>query len=268
MNGAPRQLAAPRRVCACALALLAPQAASAQAEPGLLGGSLAATSDYIYRGASQSDGHGAVQADLHASSPAGTFAGIWASTRDKSLQPGTDAQLQVYLGQHFNLSGDWSATVSGRADYFVGGPAHHSDDYEEISAALSWLDRYTVSFTAIPNAVRYSTVVYQYQGYPLEYYEVYRSRALVADASGQWLLLDRLLGGGLYLTAAVGYYYASRPDHRPAPAVDYLYGNAGLALEWRRWRVDLGYFAAQRQANELFPYPVAKRLAGTVSWQF
>lgn len=268
MNGVPRQLAAAACVWACALALLAPQAASAQAEPGPIGGTLAATSDYIYRGVSQSDGHGALQADLHASSSAGTFGGVWASTRDKSLEPGTSGELQVYLGQRFTLSGAWSATVSGRADYFVGGPAHHSDDYEEISAALSWLDRYAVSLTAIPNAVRYSTELYQYQGYREEYYEVYRSRAFVADASAQWLLLDRLLDGGLYLTAAVGYYYASRPDHLPPRAVDYVYGNAGLALEWRRWRVDFGYFAAQSQAGELFPYPVAKRLAGTVSWQF
>jgi len=255
-------------MCACALALLAARAVSAQEEPGPIGGTLAASSDYIYRGVSQSDGHGALQADLHAGSSAGTFAGVWASTRDKNLQPDTDAELQVYLGQRFNLSGAWSATVSGRADYFVGGAARHSDDYQEISAALSWLDRYTVSVTAIPSAVRYSTLVYPYPGYAQEYYAVYRSRAFVADASGQWLLREGLFGGGLYLTAAVGYYYASRPDHGPPPAVDYLYGNAGVALAWRRWRIDLGYFAAQSQAGELFPYPVAKRLAGTVSWQF
>lgn len=268
MNRPPGQPAASGWVCACALALLAPRAASAQTDPAVVGGSLAATSDYIYRGMSQSDGHGALQADLHASTQAATFAGVWASTRDRTLEPGTNTALQLYLGQHFNLSGGWSATLSGRADYFVGGPARHSDDYQEVSAALGWLDRYTLSLTAIPNALRYSTVVYLNQGIRQEYYAVYRSRAFVADASGQWLLLDRLFGGELYLTAALGYYYASQPDHRPPPAVDYLYGNAGLALEWRRWRVDLGYFAAQDQATELFPYPVAKRLAGTVSWQF
>ena len=45
-------------------------------------------------------------------------------------------------------------------------------------------------------------------------------------------------------------------------------GEAGLALERRRWRLDLGYFAAQSRAGELFPYPVARRFAGTLSWQF
>jgi len=261
--------AAPAWGLACAVALAWPHTARGQSEPGPIGGSLAVTSSSIYRGVSQSDGHGAVQADLHASNPGGLFGGIWASTRDSNLEPGTDGEMQLYLGQRFSLGGAWSATVSGRADYFVGGPAHHSDDSQEIAASLTWLDRYTLSLTAIPNAVRYTEVVYQYGGIRYEYYEVYRSPAFVADAAAQWLLREGIFsGGGLYLTAAAGYYYASRSDHHPPPAVDYLYGNAGLALEWRHWRIDAGYFAAQRQAAELFPYPVAKRFAATVSWQF
>ena len=268
MIAAPRQPANPGWLCACALALLAPPPARAQAEPGPIGGTLAVTSDYIYRGVSQSDGHGALQADLHASSSAGTFAGVWATTRDDDFEPRTSDELQLYAGQRFTLGSAWTATVAGRADYFVGGRARHSDDYQEISASLSWLDRYTLSLTAIPNAVRYQSEVVQYGGFRYEYYQVYRSPAFVADASGQWLLREGLLGGGLYVTAAAGYYYASHPDRHPPPAVDYVYGNAGLALAWPRWRIDIGYFAAQRQAAELFPYPVAKRVAGTVSWQF
>ncbi len=258
----------PAWLCACAVvALFAPHPGRCQSDLSPVGGTLVATSDYIYRGVSQSDGRGALQADLHASSAGGLFGGVWASTRDSDLEPGTPAEMQLYLGQRFSFGSGWSATLSGRADYFVGGPAHHSDDYQELSAALTWLDRYTLSVTAIPNAVRYSSVAYQYEEYQEEYYQVYRSAAFVADAAGQWLLREGLLGGGLYLTAAAGYYYASRPDHQPPPAVDYLYGNAGFALEWRRWRLDVGYFAAQRQAAELFPYAVAKRLAGTISWQ-
>lgn len=255
-------------LCAGALALAWASPARCQSESAPVGGNLAATSDYIYRGVSQSDGHGALQADLHASSPGGAFVGVWGSTRDRDLEPGTSAEMQVYVGQRFSLGADWSATLSGRADYFVGGSPHRSDDYQEISAAFSWLDRYTVSLTAIPNAVRYSTVVYQAAGYQQEYYEVYRSAAYVADAAGQWLVRERLFGGGLYLTAAGGYYYASRPDREAPGGLGYLYGNGGLALAWRRWRIDLGYFAAQRRGDQLFPYPVANRLAGTVSWQF
>ncbi len=229
------------------------------------------TSDYIYRGVSESDGQGALQADLHGSTAGGTFAGVWASTRDRNLEPGTPAEMQLYLGQRIDLDGGWSATLSGRADYYVGGPADHSGDYQEISASLTWLDRCTFSLSVIPNAVRYTTVVSWYGEYAAQYqyqYQPYRSAALVGDGSGQWLLRDGLLGGALYATAAAGYYYSSAPGHEAGPGIGYLYGNAGLAFERRRWRLDLGYFAAQSRAAQLFAYPVAKRLAATLSWQF
>lgn len=263
--------ARPRRLVACALALLALgwlHEARAQSTPVSIGGNLAATSDYIYRGLSQSDGQGALQADLHLSTAGGTFGGLWASTRDRSLEPNTPAELQVYLGQRFRIGSDWSASFSGRADYFVGAPTRHSDDYQELAAALSWLDRCTVSLTVLPDTVRYSPV-YVYEDFPVvAYYRTYRSTAVVADASSQQLLREGVLGGGLYFIAGVGYYYSSHPEGRWPPAVGYLYGNLGLALERRRWRFDFGYFTAQNRAAELFPYPVARRFAGTISWQF
>jgi hypothetical protein len=264
---APRSLAASGWLWAGALALLWPSAGHCQSESPI-GGNLAITSDYIYHGVSQSDGHGALQADLHASSSGGTFGGVWASTRDRGLEPGTPAEVQLYLGQRFSLGAQWSATLSGRSAYFVGAPARHSDDYQEISAAFTWLDRYTLSITAIPNATRYVPAVCQFNGHYYPCYEVYRSAALVADAAGQWLLRQGLFGGGLYLTAAAGYYRASAANDDQVPAVDYIYGNAGLALAWRRWRIDFGYFATQHRAARLFPYPVANRLAATVSWEF
>jgi len=258
-------------VGACAAALLALAWAPptrAQSDPGPVGGSIAATTAYIYHGVSQSDGQGALQIDLHAGAAGGTFAGIWVSTRDRSLEPQTPAELQIYLGQRFSLGNEWSATLSGRADYFVGAPTPRSDDYQEISAALTWLDRCTVSVTVLPSAVRYSYIEYAYEGYPLAYYQTYRSTAVVLDGSGQWLLREGVAGGGVYLTVAAGYYHSSRPDHAPPPALGYLYGNAGLAWERRHWRVDVGYFTAQSRAAQLFPYPLARRLAGTLSWQF
>jgi len=257
-------------LCACALGLLLPHSARGQSDPITVGGTLAFTSDYIYRGVSQSDGQGALQADLHVGSATGTFAGMWASTRDRSLEPDTAGEVQLYLGQRVALGNAWSAALSGRADYFVGGPPTHSDDYQEISASLTWLDRYTFSLSVIPSAVRYTPTRSPFPAYPPRYYyEFYRSPAFVADGSGQWLLRQGLFGGTLYATAAAGYYYASRPDHEEdAPGIGYLYGNAGLALEWQRWRLDLGYFAAQRRAAELFPYPEARRLAATLAWKF
>ncbi|TLY75798.1 MAG: hypothetical protein E6K49_11725 [Gammaproteobacteria bacterium] len=58
-----------------------------------VGGEVSVTSDYIYRGLSESAGHAAVQVDLHASSAAGTFVGAWGSTRDHKLDPEGDYEV-------------------------------------------------------------------------------------------------------------------------------------------------------------------------------
>lgn len=255
---------APRVLCALALLALAgaPVRALCQQDSVTVGGNLALTSDYIYRGVSESDGRAALQADLHATDAAGTFAGLWASTRDRDLEPGAAGEMQLYVGQRLSLDTDWTATVMARADHLVGGPQRASDDYQEIAAAFSWLDLWTLSLTAIPSAARYAA--YEPAGYDHYVYHRGRSPAFVADSSAQWLIT-----GTLYLTAGAGYYYASGRGAEGLDAVGYAYGNAGLAYERRRWRLDVGYFVAQRAATEVFPYPLANhRFAATLSWQF
>jgi uncharacterized protein (TIGR02001 family) len=250
----------------CALALLAlagaPGHALGQQDSAGVAGNLALTSDYIYRGVSESDGHAALQGDLHATSSGGTFAGLWASTRDRNLAPGAAGELQLYVGQRLALDADWDASLMARADHLLGGSQQAADDYQEIAVALSWLDLWTLSLTAIPSAARYGT--YQPPGYESYVYQRRgRSAAFAADSSAQWLI-----AGALYATAGAGYYRASGRGGR-MNAVGYAYGNAGLAYEWRRWRLDVGYFVAQAAATELFPYPLAnRRFAGTLSWQF
>ena len=81
---------------------------------------------------------------------------------------------------------------------------------------------------------------------------------------GQWLIVP-----GLYLTAGLGYYYSSGTGPGIDRAAGYAYGNAGLAYEWRHWRVDADYFLTQADAEKLFPYPVDDHhLAATLSWRF
>ena len=217
------------------------------------GGSLAVTSDYIYRGVSESNGRAALQADVHADTPQGTFAGAWASTRDRALEPGAGYDFEVYLGHRFDLSSAWNATLSARSHYFPGATGEVSDDFQELSAVLTWLDRWTLSASAIPNAVRY-----------WYYRRLSRSPAGIVETTGQWLI-----GEGLFVTAGAGYYRSSGNGARRLAATGYAYGNAGLAFERRRWRLDIGYFFAEEQARELLPYPLARhRVAGTVSWRF
>ena len=231
-------------------------AASAAAEgPGGLtfGGNLVLTSDYIYRGVSSSNNEAAFQADLHVASGDGSFLGVWGSTRDSNLEPYANYELDIYLGHRFDLSNVWSTTVSGRAHYLLGLQEEISDDYQEISVAVTYLDFWTVSLTAIPGAVRYWF-----------YERLSRAPAFVADTSVQWLLRK-----GLFLTGGAGYYRITGTGPGIYAANGYAYGNVGFAWEHRRWRVEIGYYLTGDNARELVPYPSANdRFAASVAWRF
>src|SRR5215468_3589476 len=109
----------PFLACALWATTTGPAMAAALTEGLSVGGSLAVTSDYIYQGLSQSDGHGALQGDLHLGNANGTFLGTWASSRDQDLQPGAPAVVQFYLGQRFELPAAWSTTLGARYYYYV-----------------------------------------------------------------------------------------------------------------------------------------------------
>ena len=217
------------------------------------GGNLVLTSDYIYRGVSSSNNNPAFQADLHVASGEGSFLGVWGSTRDNKIEPYADYELDIYLGHRFALGNAWSTTLSGRARYLLGGQQGTSDDYQEISVAVTYLDFWTVSVTAIPGAVRYWF-----------YERLSRAPAFVADTTVQWLLYK-----GLFLTGGAGYYHVTGTGPGIYAAHAYAYGNVGLAWEHRRWRLEIGYYFTGDTAEALMPYPSAnERFAGSVAWRF
>jgi hypothetical protein len=135
----------------------------------------------------------------------------------------------------------------------VGGPQESSDDYQQISAAVTYLDFWTLSVTAIPNAVRYWF-----------YERLSRAPAFAVDTSIQWLVYR-----GVFLTGGAGYYHAGGTGPGIEAAMGYAYGNVGVAYERRRWRLDIGYYLTQEKAQVMFPYPSANdRFAASVAWRF
>lgn len=229
------------------VALLAPRAADAIA----LEGDLTYASDYVYRGISETGGRPAGQIDLHLAGDDGTFVGVFASTINRLWHLeyktiGWDYEIEEYLGHRFELSPSWSTTVTGVNYQYVHGNAPLNDDFQEISVAVSYLDSWSFTAGYIPNAVRYYG-----HGYRLGRYSAY-----AGDMASQLPLVGRL-----FLTAGIGYYVSD--------GADYVYGNAGLAFEFKSLRLDAGYYVAQDRAQQLFPYGRAgKRFAGSVSWHF
>ena len=229
-----------------AVVLLAPRAADAIT----FNGDLTYTSDYVYRGISETGGRSAGQIDLHVGSADGTFVGVFATTIDRLWHTdyatiGWDYELEEYLGHRFDLSQSWSTTVTAVNYQYKHGNAPINNDYQEVSAAVSYLDSWTLTAAYIPNAVRY------FRGYRVGRYPAY-----TGDIATQLPLVGRF-----FLTAGAGYYTSD--------STGYAYGNAGLAFEFKSLRLDAGYYVSQARAQLLFPYGRAgSRFGGSVSWHF
>jgi uncharacterized protein (TIGR02001 family) len=252
--------------------------AAASVQAAVVGGDVTVVTDYIFRGISENAGRPAGQFDLHVAANNGLFAGVWATTLSgpsdnpptmaAASGPAGDAEIQPYVGVRFVLSGNWNATVSAVDYVYLNQEYGHSDDYQELSVAFQYLDSVTFSLAASPNAVHY------WRGFKVGRYAGYD-----ASLGGEWPLF-----GPLLLTAGAGYYHLGGPSSHTSRVTTqtgtasvttfwgtqgYGYGNVGLAAERGAWRLDVGYYFSDKQAQNLFPYSTRNnRAAATLSWRF
>jgi len=114
--------------------------AAALAVDATFSASAGVTSDYVFRGVSQSLEDPALQAGLHVEHASGLFAGAWASTVDSpsyQLPEGTrDVEVDLYLGYGFEITGPWSLIASLVAYEYPGAGRRYDYDYVEWGLAL------------------------------------------------------------------------------------------------------------------------------------
>jgi uncharacterized protein (TIGR02001 family) len=211
----------------CALAWT-PGASSAQLR---LGGSVALTSDYVYRGISQTRNEAALQADLHASVGDSWLVGLWAS-QVRLLPSSRTTELNYYAQWRRPVGSQFSAAVGAVYYAFPADPRSVPYDYGELTAELTWRDRVTLTVDWVPKVTLFSF------GYGRAFDRETRSVELTAN---QRLPLRLELQGGVGYFEAVG-----------LPNSAYLYGSMGVSRAFGRWRVDLSYYAAQDATRRIY----------------
>lgn len=128
----PRIIAA---TMACVLAVAAHQARAVT-----LGGSAALTTDYVWRGTSQSNEDPAVQAGFKASGAGGFYAQAWASSVDFAASNDADTEVDLIVGWAGNLSDTWAIDVNATHYRY---PSTSVDlDWTELNATLTWHGNY------------------------------------------------------------------------------------------------------------------------------
>ena len=202
---------------------------------GDVSGSLAVTTDYLYRGLSQTAGKPAAQAGVQFHSPAGWNVGAWGSSVDFQNGAGIAYELDLHAGYSWSLSPDWAMQL-GYVHYGYLDDNDAGYDYDEVNASISYQQRATASIAWSPNTSKHT-----YWGFISE------KRALAYELS-----LLQPLDPRWSLCAGVGYYDLS-------DLVD-------TGFTWQGMQVDLLHIDTDSTAGRLFDG--GSRWTAALTWRF
>lgn len=233
---------------ASAVALCACLSSFAPAATAEFGGSLAATTDYIYRGISQTRGKAAFQADVHYKTAGAWTFGAWASTLNESRDPGASLELDLYLSRNWALDPDWDTQVTLTHYMYPDDDRAASYDYNEVTASLIYQSRLAATVAWSPDVSRYA------------YGRLDQDKtALSYELSGTQSLFHQLSA-----TAGAGYYDISELNEP-----GYWFWNAGLSWSAGGAQLAVSYIDTDAEAVRSFGYQQAgSRWMGTLLWRF
>ena len=114
-------------------------------------GSAALTSDYVWRGSSQSQGDAAVQAGFRIAGDSGFYASAWGSNVEFAPETHASSELDFVVGWNGKLADDW-ALDANLLHYRY--PATTVDlNWTELNTTLTWKDNYWLSLGWSPQAL-------------------------------------------------------------------------------------------------------------------
>lgn len=233
-----RARAASALLCAT---IVVPSLASAEGWHGAVG----VTTDYVFRGVSQTQGNPAVQADLHYEGAPGGFAGVWASSIDPAYDTYGSTEVDLYAGWNWAIGADLSARLA-YVRYLYPDADGIDYDYGDLSFRVGWRDRVIGTVAWSPDLVRFSTGGYRERGNGYAYE----------------IALRQPLGSRFAATAGAGYY-------DQLFGVEYASWNAGLNCLAGPFEFDLSYFSTGDDAGTVLGADATgERWALTALWRF
>ncbi len=195
-----REAPVPLLFAACAgIGLLA---LGSQAHAATLSGNAALTSDYVWRGTTQTQGDAAVQAGFKLAGDSGFYGSVWGSNVEFAPATHASSELDFTVGWGGALSDKWALDVN-LLRY----------QYPSTTVDLNW--------TELNGTVTYDSNYWLSMGWSTE--------ALGGDEDGLYTQVGaRLPVNDVFrLEGALGYYYL---DGYSAPADSYLHGQ--LSAVW------------------------------------
>ena len=100
-------------------------------------GSAALTSDYVFRGISQTQGNAAPQLGARLVLDSGFYGALWGSSVDYGDAAGSDAEVDLVAGWNRTFAGRWNLDVNLTRFTYPGTRAPLNLDYNEVIATLA-----------------------------------------------------------------------------------------------------------------------------------
>ena len=141
-----KSLASTAALCGGAAVSAWPVAAAAQ-----LTGSLALTSDYVWRGSSQTREKPAVQGSVKYAHGSGLYASVWGSNVKFKPDNGATGEFDIALGWSGKVAEDWALDVYWLRYQYPGSDMNLN--WNEVNAAVTWRDNYWLSVGHSTNAM-------------------------------------------------------------------------------------------------------------------
>ena len=119
-----------------AVTLFVPSLAAAETT---LSGTAALTSDYVWRGSSQTLEKPAVQAGFKLAGQNGFYASAWGSNVEFAPELSANSEFDLAIGWAGKISDDWAVDVSALRYVYPGTTVNL--DWNELNGAVTWRDR-------------------------------------------------------------------------------------------------------------------------------
>lgn len=120
--------------------------------PWEISADVALTSDYVFRGVSQSQESAALQAGLNFEHETGFYAGIWGSSVDFTDQAtlpadedGANVEIDAFIGYGFDINDQWTGDVQLQRYFYPGANSGIDYDYNELIGSVSYNEMITAS---------------------------------------------------------------------------------------------------------------------------
>ncbi|MEA3151628.1 MAG: hypothetical protein QOD56_2567 [Gammaproteobacteria bacterium] len=212
------------------------------------GASLALTSDYLVRGISRTNDHGALQLDVHYLNHTGFLAGVFASnTQFESGYP-ADVEFDAFVGFAWAAGGDWRSKLVANFYTYPWNPEGSKYNYVEADLDLIYRDWLDFTLVYSPDAPRY-----------LAYEGLFGAATESAEVN-----LQRPVWGRLSGAAGIGYSHVNGPD-----ASGYTYWSVGAAYDLGPVSLAASYVDTTAAAKALYYNNAGGRhWVATLIWRF